>query len=66
MEFEKKLKFEHNPQLGHHMRVTRAEASKVKGEKDYIELKTQKNGVSFTTYIIINRIGLLLEGFQMR
>jgi DNA mismatch repair protein MSH2 len=55
IELEKKLKFENSPQFGHHLRVSRADGPKVRGDKQYIELKTQKAGALFTT-VKIRRI----------
>ncbi|KAJ3062114.1 MutS-like protein, partial [Quaeritorhiza haematococci] len=49
LELDKKLKFEKSPVYGHHLRLTRTDASKIRGNKDYIELATQKAGVLFTT-----------------
>ncbi|KAI8902032.1 muts domain V-domain-containing protein [Globomyces pollinis-pini] len=49
LDFDKKLKFENNSQYGYHLRVSRADASRVRGNRDYIELRTQKAGVLFTT-----------------
>jgi DNA mismatch repair protein MSH2 len=49
VEFGKKLKFEHNSQYGHHLRISRNEASKIRGDKTFVELSTQKAGVNFTT-----------------
>ncbi|KAI8913720.1 muts domain V-domain-containing protein [Entophlyctis helioformis] len=49
VEFEKRLKFEKNSQYGHHLRLSRTDASKIRGNREYIELSTQKAGVLFTT-----------------
>ena len=49
VDFEKKLKFESSPQYGHHLRLSRAEAALIRGNKNYFELATQKAGVLFTT-----------------
>jgi DNA mismatch repair protein MSH2 len=49
VEFEKKLKFEHSPQYGYHLRLSRVDASKIRGDREYIELRTQKAGLLFTT-----------------
>ena len=49
LEFEKKLKFECNPQYGHHLRVSRLDAGKLRDNQRYIVLKTVKAGPLFTT-----------------
>ena len=49
VDFEKKLKFEKSPQYGFHMRLSRADASKIRGNTSYIELSTIKSGVLFST-----------------
>lgn len=49
MDLEKKLKFDKSSTYGYHLRLTRTEASKIRGKKEYIELCTQKSGVLFTT-----------------
>ncbi|KNC99246.1 mismatch repair ATPase MSH2 [Spizellomyces punctatus DAOM BR117] len=49
LEFEKKLKFEKNSQYGYIMRLTRKDASVLRGQREYIELATRKDGVYFTT-----------------
>ena len=49
IEFEKKLKFENNPQYGYHMRVSRVEANAIRNDKSIIQLRTQKAGLLFTT-----------------
>ena len=45
----KKVKFEHTPQYGHHLRVSRADAASVRQHANFIELRTQKAGILFTT-----------------
>ncbi|KAJ1342735.1 hypothetical protein BSLG_002832 [Batrachochytrium salamandrivorans] len=59
IEFEKRLKFEKNSQYGYHLRLSRADASKIRGNKEYIELSTQKAGVLFTT----NKLRMLSNDF---
>ncbi|KAL2919102.1 MSH2 protein [Polyrhizophydium stewartii] len=49
VEFEKRLKFERNSQYGHHLRLSRADASKIRGKPEFLEMSTQKAGVLFTT-----------------
>ncbi|KAJ3271523.1 MutS-like protein [Terramyces sp. JEL0728] len=49
VEMDKKLKFENNSQFGYHLRLSRTDASKIRGIKEYIELRTVKAGVQFTT-----------------
>ncbi|KAI9206685.1 muts domain V-domain-containing protein [Polychytrium aggregatum] len=49
MELDKKLKFEQSSQYGHHLRLSRNDASSIRGSRSYIELSTQKAGVLFTT-----------------
>ncbi|KAJ8331868.1 MSH2 protein [Batrachochytrium dendrobatidis] len=49
IEFEKRLKFEKNSQYGYHLRLSRIDANRIRGNRDYIELSTQKAGVLFTT-----------------
>ncbi|KAJ3367170.1 MutS-like protein [Kappamyces sp. JEL0680] len=63
MEFEKKLKFEQNPQYGYHMRLSRNDASSIRGKSDYIELKTQKAGALFTT-VAMRRLAGDLDDFS--
>lgn len=46
---EKKLKLEQHSTYGWCMRLTRNEASVIRGKKQYVELSTQKAGVYFTT-----------------
>ena len=48
----KKVKFEHTPQYGHHLRVSRSDASNIRKHSNYIELRTQKAGILFTTTTI--------------
>ncbi|BGP57733.1 hypothetical protein JCM8202_002386 [Rhodotorula sphaerocarpa] len=45
----KVLHFEIHSMYGHCFRLTRKEASAIKGKKGYIELKNQTNGMFFTT-----------------
>ncbi|KAJ3315920.1 MutS-like protein [Boothiomyces sp. JEL0838] len=56
VEMDKKLKFENNSQFGYHLRLSRTvncvlmkDAAKIRGIKEYIELRTVKAGVQFTT-----------------
>ncbi|KAJ3032339.1 MutS-like protein [Rhizophlyctis rosea] len=49
LEYEKKLKFEHNAQFGHILRLTRNDSGAIRGNKKYTELATRKDGVYFTT-----------------
>ncbi|RKO99007.1 hypothetical protein CXG81DRAFT_28200 [Caulochytrium protostelioides] len=48
-ELDKKLRFEHSPIYGHHLRLTRTDATKLRNKPGYIDLATQKAGVLFTT-----------------
>ncbi|KAJ3048139.1 MutS-like protein [Rhizophlyctis rosea] len=48
-ELGKKLKFEHDKQYGHYLRVTRNDSSALRGKSEYKELVTKKDGVLFTT-----------------
>lgn len=49
LEIDKKLFLENHKVHGWCLRLTRAEAGKIRNEKDYMECSTQKNGVYFTT-----------------
>jgi DNA mismatch repair protein MSH2 len=49
IEVDKKLKLEYSPQYGHHLRLSRVDANKIRGDREYIELRTQKAGILFTT-----------------
>lgn len=49
VELEKKLKLEHSPQHGWHLRLTKTDANKVRNRREYIELATLKSGVLFST-----------------
>ncbi|KAI9092089.1 muts domain V-domain-containing protein [Phlyctochytrium arcticum] len=52
LEYEKKLKFEKNAQYGYIMRLTRKDATVLRGQREYIELATRKDGVYFTTSVM--------------
>ncbi|KAJ3024097.1 UNVERIFIED_CONTAM: MutS-like protein, partial [Siphonaria sp. JEL0065] len=49
VEYEKKLKLEQHSQYGWHLRLTKADAPKIRGKREYIELTTNKSGSLFTT-----------------
>lgn len=49
LEYEKKLKFEHSPQYGYHLRLSRNDSSRIRNSSNYIELKTVKAGALFVT-----------------
>ncbi|KAI9336568.1 muts domain V-domain-containing protein [Obelidium mucronatum] len=49
VEYEKKLKLEQHSQHGWHLRLTKADAPKIRGKREYIELATNKSGALFTT-----------------
>ncbi|KAJ3328886.1 MutS-like protein [Blyttiomyces sp. JEL0837] len=49
VEYDKKLKLEQNPQYGWHLRLTKTDSAKIRGNKKFTELTTQKAGVLFTT-----------------
>ncbi|KAJ3300092.1 MutS-like protein [Borealophlyctis nickersoniae] len=49
VEYEKKLKFEKSSVYGYYLRLSRNDSSKIRGNRDYIELATRKDGVYFTT-----------------
>ncbi|KAJ3142593.1 MutS-like protein [Physocladia obscura] len=49
VEYEKKLKLEQHSQYGWHLRLTKTDAAKIRGKKEYIELATNKSGSLFTT-----------------
>ncbi|ORY51832.1 DNA mismatch repair protein [Rhizoclosmatium globosum] len=49
VEYEKKLKLEQHSQYGWHLRLTKADAAKIRGKREYIELTTNKSGSLFTT-----------------
>lgn len=49
LEIDKKLFLENHKVHGWCLRLTRAEAGKIRNKKDYMECSTQKNGVYFTT-----------------
>ncbi|KAI8846497.1 Msh2 protein [Chytridium lagenaria] len=49
VDLEKKLKLENNNVHGWHLRLTKTDASKIRGKREYIELSTQKAGVLFVT-----------------
>ncbi len=50
LEMDKKLFLENHKVHGWCFRLTRAEASSIRGKKNYLECSTQKNGVYFTTH----------------
>lgn len=49
LEMDKKLKLDKHTSFGYCLRVTRADASKLRSKAKYLELSTQKTGVFFTT-----------------
>ncbi|KAJ3389328.1 MutS-like protein [Entophlyctis sp. JEL0112] len=49
VEYEKKLKLEQHSQYGWHFRLTKTDAAKIRGKKEYQELATNKSGSLFTT-----------------
>ncbi|KAJ3104030.1 MutS-like protein [Phlyctochytrium planicorne] len=49
VELDKKLKLENNSVHGWHLRLTKSDAAKIRGRREYIELSTQKAGVLFVT-----------------
>ncbi|KAJ3397644.1 MutS-like protein [Lobulomyces angularis] len=49
LDLDKKLKFEKNSIYGYHLRLTRSDANKIRGNNEFIQLSTQKAGVLFTT-----------------
>ncbi|CAG8649861.1 11798_t:CDS:10, partial [Acaulospora morrowiae] len=49
MDIEKKLHFEKQNTYGHCFRISRNDATCLRGQSKYIELATQRNGVFFTT-----------------
>ncbi|KAJ3212968.1 MutS-like protein, partial [Dinochytrium kinnereticum] len=49
VDLEKKLKLEQNSVYGWHLRLTKTDAAKIRGKREYIELSTQKAGVLFVT-----------------
>ncbi|KAK1923021.1 putative DNA mismatch repair protein MSH2 [Papiliotrema laurentii] len=49
IEIDKKVHLENHPVYKYSLRITKAEAGLLRGNKDYIELSTQKSGTIFTT-----------------
>ncbi|KAJ3096621.1 MutS-like protein [Phlyctochytrium bullatum] len=49
VDLEKKLKLENNSVYGWHLRLTKSDAARIRGKREYIELSTQKAGVLFVT-----------------